>query len=91
MARKSVKAVTGESAMQAETRIITAPTRCEKIPMALVHEKARQAGLALEGFTKKESVIRAIQIAEGYQACFGTQLVATCGQKACCWRPECRG
>ncbi len=89
MARKSVKTVKGESATQPETRIITAPTRSEKIPMGLVHEKARQAGLALEGFTKKESIIKAIQIAEGYQACFGTRLAETCGQKGCCWRDEC--
>ncbi len=91
MVRKSVKAVKGESATQAETRIITAPTRCEKIPMALVHEKARQAGLALDGFAKKEDVIRGIQIAEGFQACFGTRLVEACGQQGCCWREECRG
>ena len=63
----------------------------EKIPMALVHEKARQVGLELDGFTKKENIIRAIQVAEGYQPCFRTSLVATCGQKACCWRKECRG
>jgi hypothetical protein len=82
---KSDKVKIGTSA--AETGTLTAG----KVPMELVHEKARQAGLVLDGFTNKESIIRAIQVAEGFQGCFGTRLVETCGRKSCCWREECRG
>ena len=52
----------------------------------IIWEPDDERKAALEGFTKKESIIRAIQIAEGYSSCFGTATVATCGQAACCWR-----
>ena len=91
MAKTSGKSVKGKSVAQVGAKAVEAATSpAGKIPMELVLDKARQAGLALEGFTKKESIIRAIQIADGFQACFGTSTVATCGQAACCWRDECQ-
>jgi len=69
----------------------TPSTRTAKVPMQLIHEKARNLGLEIEGVTTRENIIHAIQAAEGYQACFATKLVETCRQKGCCWREECRG
>ncbi len=91
MAKTSGKSVKGKSVGRSGAEAAVSAAQPGKVPMELVHEKARQVGLVLDGFTKKESVIRSIQIAEGYQGCFGTPLVETCGQKGCCWREECRG
>ena len=65
--------------------------RAEKVTMGDLRDKAYGMGLSLDGLTVKADIIRAIQTAEGYQACFATKLVETCGQKGCRWREECRG
>jgi hypothetical protein len=38
---------------------------------------------------KKADLVRAIQQAEGNEACFETGLADTCGQDACIWREDC--
>ena len=38
----------------------------------------------------KTDLIRAIQIAEGSNACFATSSVQTCGQMNCLWRADCK-
>ena len=37
----------------------------------------------------KTEIIRGIQDAEGYQACFGTRLVADCPESSCLWHQGC--
>ncbi|MBL0226654.1 MAG: SAP domain-containing protein [Geobacteraceae bacterium] len=37
----------------------------------------------------KLEIIRAIQTAEGYQACFATRPVADCPEISCLWRHDC--
>ncbi len=37
----------------------------------------------------KIDIIRAIQVAEGYQPCFGTRRVAECPEETCLWRLDC--
>ena len=91
MAKTSGRSVKGKSVGQVGSQAVEHAVKPEKVPMELVREKARQVGLVLDGFATKEDIIRAIQVAEGFQACFGTQLVETCGQKGCCWRDECHG
>jgi hypothetical protein len=41
------------------------------------------------GKAKKSDLVRAIQQAEGNQACFNSNKSATCGQDACMWRTDC--
>ena len=41
------------------------------------------------GKMDKTELIRAIQKAEGNNACFATSAVQTCGQMNCLWRTEC--
>lgn len=38
---------------------------------------------------KKAELVRAIQSAEGNDACFGTARVSGCGQDQCLWRSDC--
>lgn len=40
-------------------------------------------------FSHKADLVRAIQKAEGYDACFKTGKAHVCGQHACLWRDEC--
>ncbi len=42
------------------------------------------------GKMDKTQVIRAIQISEGYQDCFATSHITSCGQTNCLWRKDCR-
>jgi len=42
------------------------------------------------GKMEKTDLIRAIQIAEGNNACFATSSVQTCGQMNCQWRADCK-
>ncbi|MBU0484194.1 MAG: SAP domain-containing protein [Proteobacteria bacterium] len=55
--------------------------------MVEVKEKAKKLGVK-SGKMKKEDLIRAIQIAEGNDACFGSNN-KQCPQMDCCWRDEC--
>ena len=41
------------------------------------------------GKMKKTDLIRAIQVAEGNNACFATSSLQTCGQMTCLWREDC--
>lgn len=50
--------------------------------------RAWTAGANVEGLDKVDA-IRAIQTAEGYNACFGCGCAATCGQFHCAFRPDC--
>jgi len=56
--------------------------------MAEVRTKAKAMGINAVGKTK-ETVIRAIQTAEGNQDCFKRGKRATCGQNKCAWRSDC--
>jgi len=38
---------------------------------------------------KKADLIRAIQSAEGLEACFGTRPAAECREVSCLWRQDC--
>lgn len=40
-------------------------------------------------FRNKIDLVRAIQQAEGFEACFMTGKAHDCGQDACLWREEC--
>jgi hypothetical protein len=42
------------------------------------------------GKKNKQDLIRAIQTAEGNNACFVTSSVQTCGQINCLWRADCK-
>ena len=42
------------------------------------------------GKMKKTDLIRAIQAAEGNNACFATSSVQTCGQMTCLWSADCK-
>jgi hypothetical protein len=42
------------------------------------------------GKMNKTGLIRAIQKAEGNNACFATSSVQTCGQMNCLWRADCK-
>ena len=42
------------------------------------------------GKMNKTDLIRAIQKAEGNDACFATASVQTCGQMSCLWRGDCK-
>lgn len=41
-------------------------------------------------FRQKVDLVRAIQQAEGYEACFKTGKAHVCEQNACLWREECQ-
>lgn len=41
------------------------------------------------GKMKKAELVRAIQSAEGNDACFETGRVSVCGQDLCIWRSDC--
>ena len=53
-----------------------------------IREIAKQHNIKA-GKMKKADLIRAIQQAEGNQACFDTGQADTCGQQACLWREDC--
>jgi hypothetical protein len=42
------------------------------------------------GKMNQTDLIRAIQKAEGNNACFATSSVQTCGQMNCMWRTDCK-
>ncbi len=42
------------------------------------------------GKMNQTDLIRAIQKAEGNNACFATSSVQTCGQMNCMWRADCK-
>jgi len=52
-----------------------------------VRKYALAKGVQPEG--NKMTIIRAIQSAEGYMACFGTRPLAECPEMSCLWRQDC--
>lgn len=56
--------------------------------MADIREIARQHHVK-SGKMPKSELIRAIQKAEGYYACFDTNNSEMCGQDQCLWRQDC--
>jgi hypothetical protein len=42
------------------------------------------------GKLNKTDLIKAIQVAEGNNACFATSFGETCGQMKCLWRADCK-
>jgi hypothetical protein len=53
-----------------------------------VKDIARQKNVKI-GNMKKETIIRAIQKAEGNFPCFGTATAGICDQLNCLWRDDC--
>lgn len=53
-----------------------------------VKKIAKEMGLETARVTK-EKLVRAIQVEEGNDACFGTGRVTECGQQSCLWREDC--
>ena len=49
---------------------------------------AKEHGIKAQN-TGKTGMIRAIQLAEGHQACFDTGKSIECGQDNCLWRGDC--
>lgn len=56
---------------------------------AEIREIAKQHGIKA-GQMKKSDIIRAIQKAEGNEACFDRGQNALCSQGDCLWREDCR-
>ncbi|MBS1215016.1 MAG: hypothetical protein H6R26_3633 [Proteobacteria bacterium] len=61
-----------------------------------LHELAEKAGVfsasayAASGFVSEPKLIRAIQRAQGKEACFRTDKRYVCKQQSCEWRKECQ-
>ena len=53
-----------------------------------IKEIAKQHNIKV-GKMKKAELVRAIQLAEGNDACFETGLASGCGQSQCLWREDC--
>lgn len=53
-----------------------------------IREIAKQHNIK-PGKMKKADLVRAIQQAEGNEACFDTGKAETCGQHTCLWREDC--
>ena len=54
---------------------------------AFARKKATELGVRQERGISLTELIRRIQEAEGYQACFKTRDL--CDQSTCCWRASC--
>ena len=54
-----------------------------------VKAKAKAVGIE-SGKMKKSDLIRAVQKAEGYNACYGSEGAADCQQTACCFMVDCK-
>ena len=53
-----------------------------------IKEIARQHNIKAAKM-KKSELVRAIQQAEGNEACFDSGKAAQCGQEGCLWREDC--
>jgi len=53
-----------------------------------VKDLAKEKGIRV-GNMKKETLIRAMQRAEGNFECFGTATAGVCDQTNCLWREDC--
>jgi hypothetical protein len=54
-----------------------------------IREIAKTKGVIIRNMRKKETLIRAIQWAEGNFDCFGTATSGVCDQAGCFWRTDC--
>jgi hypothetical protein len=54
-----------------------------------IREIAKTKGVIIRNMRKKETLIRAIQRAEGNFDCFGTATSDVCDQAGCLWRTDC--
>ena len=61
----------------------------KKLTIIEIKKKAKELGLVPAKTAKKGEIILAIQGAEGNNQCHGKGLAESCGQAACCWRPDC--
>lgn len=57
--------------------------------MQEIRKIAKDRGLKADSRISKINLIRMIQRSEGYNDCFATELVDTCGQLNCLWREDC--
>lgn len=57
--------------------------------MQEIRKIAKDRGLKVDSRTSKINLVRMIQRSEGYNDCFGTEIVKTCGQMNCLWREDC--
>lgn len=53
-----------------------------------IREIAKSRGVKT-GKLKKSELVRAIQLEEGNQPCFGSDSSGECGQSGCKWREDC--
>ncbi len=56
--------------------------------MKEVQDRAKQMGIQ-PGRMRKAELIRAIQVTEGNQGCFGSDLALGCPYPDCCWQGDC--
>ncbi len=54
-----------------------------------IRDRARSAGVKQASKLRKADLIRAIQITEGNQDCYGAGWRFACTQADCCWREDC--
>jgi hypothetical protein len=54
-----------------------------------IRARGEAMGLKLPPKMRKGEMIRSIQRAEGYAACFGADDRFACPQLECCWRSDC--
>jgi len=52
--------------------------------------KAKQLGIKIDSGADTVELVRTIQIAEGFDDCFGRGLSETCGQTDCCFKNNCQ-
>jgi hypothetical protein len=57
--------------------------------MQHAREMAAQRGIDISAMSSSE-IVRALQQAEGNEACFDTGESRECGQRGCLWREGCR-
>ena len=57
--------------------------------MKEVRDKARELGVKITVGMNKTTAIREVQLAEGFDPCFGRGLFDVCGQPQCCFRSDC--
>ena len=88
--RKACQTVMFDSGNEHRMGTPASHAKVESVTIDEVRSKAQDMGLLLDGIAEKADMIRTIQVAEGYQPCFGTQKVADCGQTGCCWRGDCQ-
>ncbi|MBF0482447.1 MAG: hypothetical protein HQK81_09700 [Desulfovibrionaceae bacterium] len=57
--------------------------------MKELRDKAKPLGVKFGVGVSKTDAVRQIQIAEGFDDCFGRGLFGSCGQPDCCFRTDC--